>query len=87
LPNTLNLSFPGVNAGGLLAAIRDEVACSTGSACHAGQAEPSSVLLAMGRDAGLASAALRLSLRWSTTEHEARWAAAVIGDVVRGSKR
>src|SRR5262245_34844111 len=29
LPNTLNLSFPGANAGELLAAIRDQVACST----------------------------------------------------------
>jgi len=83
LPNTLNLSFPGVNAGELLAAIRDEVACSTGSACHAGQAIPSSVLLAMGRDAGLASAALRLSLGWGTTEQEVQRAAAVIGEAVR----
>src|SRR5262249_20637268 len=86
LPNTLNLSFPGVNAGELLAAIRDEVACSTGSACHAGHADPSSVLLAMGRDAGLASAALRLSLGWGTTVQEVQRAAAVIGDNVRKHK-
>ncbi|HEY3230631.1 MAG TPA: cysteine desulfurase family protein [Roseiflexaceae bacterium] len=83
LPNTLNLSFQGVNAGDLLAAIRDEIACSTGSACHAGHAAPSSVLLAMGRDAGLASAALRLSLGWGTTEQEVQRAATVIGDAVR----
>jgi len=83
LPNTLNLSFPGVNAGDLLAAIRDQVACSTGSACHAGQAEPSNVLLAMGRDAALASAALRLSLGWGTTKQEVQRAAAVISDAVR----
>src|SRR4051812_7658496 len=51
----------------LMAAIRDRVACSTGSARHAGQAEQSSVLLAMERDAELASAALRLRLRWDTT--------------------
>jgi len=70
LPNTLNLSFPGVNAGALLAAIRDRVACSTGSACHAGQAAPSSVLLAMGRDENLASSALRLSLGVPTTAHQ-----------------
>jgi len=87
LPNTLSLSFPGVNAGDLLAVIRDEVACSTGSACHAGLAAPSSVLLAMGRDVGLASAALRLSLGWGTTEQEVQRAAAVIGEAVRGSKR
>jgi cysteine desulfurase len=63
------------------------VACSTGSACHAGQAEPSSVLLAMGRDAGLASAALRLSLGWGTTEQEVQRAANVIGDAVRDRSR
>jgi cysteine sulfinate desulfinase/cysteine desulfurase-like protein len=76
LPNTLNLSFPGVNAAALLAHIRDEVTCSTGSACHAGHAEPSSVLLAMGRDSALA--ALRLSLGWDTTETDIQRAAAVI---------
>src|SRR5215216_2272422 len=78
LPNTLNISFPGVNAAALLAAIRADVACSTGSACHAGHAEPSAVLLAMGRDATLAAAALRLSLSWQTTATEIEHAAACI---------
>ncbi|MFL5807187.1 MAG: cysteine desulfurase family protein [Roseiflexaceae bacterium] len=82
LPNTLNLSFPGVNAAALLAAIRDQVACSTGSACHAGHAAPSQVLLAMGRDAEFASAALRLSLGWATTAQEVQQAADVIGAAV-----
>jgi cysteine desulfurase len=83
LPNTLNLSFPGLNAASLLAQVRDRVACSTGSACHAGQAAPSSVLLAMGRDEGLAAAALRLSLGWITTEEEVRRAAIVIAEAVQ----
>lgn len=87
LPNTLNLSFPGVNAAALLARIRGQVACSTGSACHAGHAEPSSVLLAMGRDPALAAAALRLSLGWSTTEDEVQLAAGVIGAAVQGERR
>jgi len=82
LPNTLNLSFPGVNAAALLASIRDQVACSTGSACHAGHAAPSEVLLAMGRDTALASAALRLSLGWATTAREVQQAAEVIGAAV-----
>lgn len=86
LPNTLNLGFPGANAAALLARIRDRVACSTGSACHAGHAEPSGVLLAMGRDPALAAAALRLSLgAWTTTEDIAE-AASVIGAAV-GEKR
>lgn len=83
LPNTLNLSFPGVNAGALLAAIRDRVACSTGSACHAGQAEPSGVLLAMGRDESQASSALRLSLGIATTAHEIEQAVIEITQAVR----
>jgi cysteine desulfurase len=87
LPNTLNLSFPGVNAAALLAAIRDQVACSTGSACHAGHAAPSQVLLAMGRDAALASAALRLSLGWATTGQEVEQAAEVIGAAVHALAR
>jgi cysteine desulfurase len=87
LPNTLNLSFPGVNAAALLAAIRDQVACSTGSACHAGHAAPSQVLLAMGRDAELAAAALRLSLGWATTAQEVQQAAAVIGAAAKALTR
>jgi cysteine desulfurase len=86
LPNTLNLSFAGVNAAALLARIRDEVACSTGSACHAGHAEPSSVLLAMGRDAALAAGALRLSLGWNTTETDIQRAATVITAAVHGER-
>lgn len=84
LPNTLNLSFRGVNAATLLARIRDEVAYSTGSACHAGHAAPSSVLLAMGRDPALAAA--RLSLGWNTTQTEIHHAARIIAAAVHGER-
>jgi cysteine desulfurase len=87
LPNTLNVSFPGVNAAALLARIRDQIACSTGSACHAGHAEPSSVLLAMGREPALAAGALRLSLGWDTTEAEVQEAASVIATAAQGERR
>ncbi|NWF81104.1 MAG: cysteine desulfurase [Chloroflexi bacterium] len=87
LPNTLNLSFPGVNAAALLARIRDQVACSTGSACHAGHAEPSSVLLAMGREPALAAGALRLSLGWDTTEAEVQASATVIAAAVHEERQ
>jgi cysteine desulfurase len=76
------LSFRGVNAAVLLAAIRAHVACSTGSACHAGHAAPSAVLLAMGYDANRAAAALRLSLGWQTTAEEIEQAAAAITTAV-----
>ncbi len=68
LPNTLNVSFAGVDSTALLAAL-PEVAASTGSACHSGRTEPSSVLLAMGVSPDLALGAVRFSLgRWTTEE-------------------
>jgi cysteine desulfurase len=68
LPNTLNLSFAGLDSSILLENL-PEVAASTGSACHAGHTEPSAVLLAMGVPPELALGAVRFSLgRWTTPE-------------------
>ena len=68
LPNTLNVSFAGVESNALLS-LAPEVAASTGSACHAGRTEPSAVLLAMSVSPELALGAVRLSLgRWTTAE-------------------
>lgn len=68
LPNTLNLSFTGIDSNSLLAAL-PEIAASTGSACHAGETEPSAVLLAMGTPREQALGAVRFSLgRWTTAE-------------------
>jgi cysteine desulfurase len=66
LPNTLNVSFPGIVGNELLDAC-PEIAASTGSACHAGKHEPSAVLLAMGRSPQDALSAVRLSLGRSTS--------------------
>jgi cysteine desulfurase len=77
LPNTLNVSLPGVDAEELLAGT-PEVAASTGSACHTGRTEPSAVLLAMGLDARRALGAVRLSLGRSTTEADVDLAAAAL---------
>ncbi|MCG0239496.1 MAG: cysteine desulfurase [Firmicutes bacterium] len=79
LPNTLNVSFPGVAGYDLLAAV-PEVAASTGSACHAGVPAPSPVLKAMGLPDEVALGAVRLSLgRW-TTETEVDRAAALLAE-------
>jgi cysteine desulfurase len=69
LPNTLNVSFPGV-LGSAILAVAPEIAASTGSACHEGGESPSDVLLAMGLDGATALGAVRLSLGRGTTEHK-----------------
>ena len=69
LPNTLNVSFLGHTGGNVLAAI-PEVAASTGSACHAGIAEISPVLKAMGVDEKVGLGAVRFSLGRTTTPAE-----------------
>jgi cysteine desulfurase len=72
LPNTLNISIDGVIGEEVLAAT-PAIASSTGSACHEGCTEPSSVLLAMGHTRERALGALRLTLgRWSTEEEVIR---------------
>lgn len=74
LPHTLNISFPGIFGGDLLART-PEVAATTGAACHSGINEPSLTMKAVGapRDVGLG--AVRLSLGRRTTDHEINRAA------------
>jgi cysteine desulfurase len=83
LPNTLNISFPGVDSTELQAVIRDRVACSTGCGCHAGKTAPSATLLAIGRTEALATAALRLTLGVETREADIDEAASVISSSFR----
>ncbi len=70
LPNTLNLSFPGVDGRDLLAHAAAEVAASVGSACHEESDLVSGVLGAMGIEAERARGAVRLSIGTPTTEVE-----------------
>jgi len=67
LPNTLNISFPGVSGRDLLAAA-PELAASVGSACHEEGDAVSGVLAAMGCDASRARGAVRLSVGMMTDE-------------------
>ncbi len=46
LPNTLSVSFPGIDANTLLSEL-ENIAASPGAACHTNKAEPSAVLVAM----------------------------------------
>lgn len=71
LPNTLNVSVEGADGRAVLAAA-EGLAASTGSACHAGNDEPSAVLTAMGCPRDLALGAIRLSLGPTTQADEIR---------------
>jgi cysteine desulfurase len=63
LPGNAHFSFPGCEGDALLMLLDAKgIACSTGSACTAGVAQPSHVLLAMGADEQRARGSLRFSL-------------------------
>ena len=81
LPNTSNISFPGIEGNALLASLPD-LAVSSGSACTSSHPEASPVLLAMGVRQELAKASLRLSLGRFSTEDEVENAAARISEEV-----
>ncbi|MEN3942217.1 cysteine desulfurase family protein [Prosthecobacter sp. SYSU 5D2] len=79
LPNTASVCFPGVDSAGLMIRLDQKgVACSGGSACHAGALQPSHVLEAMGYDARHAGSTLRFSLSRLTTSVEIEQAAVEI---------
>jgi cysteine desulfurase len=82
LPNTLNVSFPGVSGVRLLAHATG-VAASTGSACHSGVEKASKVLTAMGVNESQALGAVRLSLGRGTTSHHVEAAAAELASAWR----
>ncbi len=75
LPNTLNVSFPGLSGCDLMAGV-PELAASLGSACHAGREAISPVLAAMGAPDAVARGAVRFSVGFPTTLAEVEEAAA-----------
>jgi len=82
VPHVLNVSFEGVEGESLLAAVRDRLAVSTGSACTSALQEPSYVLRALGRDDILSESSLRFGLGRSTSENDIDTAVAVVGEAV-----
>jgi len=71
LPGNAHFSFPGCEGDALLLLLDAKgIACSTGSACSAGVAQPSHVLLAMGSDDDGARSSLRFTLGHTSTRAE-----------------
>ncbi len=69
LDNNINFTFPGCQSDSLLFLLDEQgISVSTGSACQAGVAQPSHVLLAMGLSEADAHSALRITLGHTTTE-------------------
>jgi cysteine desulfurase len=88
LPGNVHFSFPGCEGDALLMLLDAQgIACSTGSACTAGIAEPSHVLLAMGADESRARGSLRFSLGYTSTEADIAAVAAALPAAVERAKR
>jgi cysteine desulfurase len=88
LPGNAHFSFPGCEGDALLLLLDAKaIACSTGSACTAGVAEPSHVLLAMGADESRARGSLRFSLGHTTTQADVDALGTAIGEAVTRARR
>jgi cysteine desulfurase len=88
LPGNAHFSFPGCEGDALLLLLDAKgIACSTGSACTAGVAEPSHVLLAMGADESRARGSLRFSLGHTSTQSDVDALGAAIGEAVARARR
>lgn len=76
VPNTSNLTVPGVDGMALVARLEARgILCSQVSACSSGQPEPSRTLLAMGHTRDYAYASLRVAVAVDTREEDIEIAA------------
>ncbi|WBB98384.1 MULTISPECIES: cysteine desulfurase family protein [unclassified Solwaraspora] len=88
LPGNAHFSFPGCEGDALLLLLDAQgIACSTGSACSAGVAQPSHVLLAMADDDERARSSLRFSLGHDSTRAEVDALVAALPGAVERARR
>ncbi|MFE9537785.1 cysteine desulfurase family protein [Streptomyces sp. NPDC006691] len=87
LPANAHFTFPGCEGDSLLLLLDAQgIECSTGSACTAGVAQPSHVLLATGTDPDLARGTLRFSLGHTSTAADVEAVAEAIGPAVERAR-
>ncbi len=88
LPGNAHFSFPGCEGDALLMLLDARgVECSTGSACTAGVARPSHVVLAMGADDDYARATLRFSLGHTSSQADVDALLAVLPGAVERARK
>jgi cysteine desulfurase len=88
LPGNAHFSFPGCEGDALLLLLdAQDIACSTGSACSAGIAQPSHVLIAMGADQARARSTLRFSLGHTSTQADVDDLVAALPGAVERARR
>lgn len=81
--NTLNISFPALEAEAILLSLSEAGICaSAGAACSSGSLDPSPVLLAMGVPERSAHGALRFSISRFTTSDELTQAVPIIARTI-----
>jgi cysteine desulfurase len=87
LPANAHFTFPGCEGDSLLLLLDAQgIECSTGSACTAGIAQPSHVLLATGTAPDLARGTLRFSLGHTSTQQDIDEVARAIGPAVERAR-
>ncbi|WP_116214033.1 cysteine desulfurase family protein [Streptomyces olivoreticuli] len=87
LPANAHFSFPGCEGDSLLLLLDAQgIECSTGSACTAGVAQPSHVVLATGTAPDLARGTLRFSLGHTSTKADVAAVAEAIAPVVERAR-
>jgi cysteine desulfurase len=83
VPGIVNVELPGCSSDALLLLLDSAgIDCSTGSACTAGVARPSHVLLAIGRTESQARSALRFSLGHPSSAADVQALARALPDVL-----
>jgi cysteine desulfurase len=87
VPQLLNASFEDVEGEALLAAVSEQIAVSSGSACTSASNEPSYVLRALGRSDRLAESSLRFGLGRFTHEADIDQAVTAVGNAVTRLRR
>ena len=88
LPGNLHVTFPGCEGDSLLLLLDAAgIECSTGSACSAGVARPSHVVLAMGVGPELARGSLRFTLGATSTQDDVDAVCAALPGVLERARR